>query len=396
MMRLISSALVFLACASVQGADSAVGKRYPAERSVYTDEATGREVVRLTTSPSEDIKIYQTHPSWTADGEWIVFHSDRAGSPQLFAVHEEAGDIVELTDEKDISVGQVCLSRQRPELLTLVGRSIVLLRFDRLLERPGTATERSDRGAPVREEIGRLPDGARLSGTMSWDAAEKELYLGLAHEKPAGGERWSIAGLRIDTGRVRTIVDVDFRVGHVQANPWRSGLLQYCHETGGDAPQRMWVVRSDGSGNRPFYRETFDDWVTHEVWWTRDRALFTVWPKNEEMRQKPHGITSVSLEGDVIFHSKFPYWHVTGTLGCSYAVGDTFAGEIFRVDLETGERKLLTRGHRLNQGAHPHQSLHPSGDRVLFNSNAGGSADLYLARISHHVAPPGLRSRTGR
>lgn len=186
MMRPISSAVVVFACACAQGADFAVGKRYPAERSVYTDEATGREVVRLTTSSAEDIKIYQTHPSWTADGEWIVFHSDRAGSPQLFAVHEEAGDIVQLTDEKDISVGQVCLSRQRPELLTLVGRSIVLLRFDRLLERPGTATERSDRDAPVREE--------------TWDKEDSECL-----------PRRQINRLRLRVGlhRDRSILDQD-------------------------------------------------------------------------------------------------------------------------------------------------------------------------------------------
>ena len=46
------------------------------------------------------------------------------------------------------------------------------------------------------------------------------------------------------------------------------------------------------------------------------------------MRKKPHGIVSVSLDGDVIFHSRFPYWHVSGTADCRFAVGDTFDGDI--------------------------------------------------------------------
>ena len=86
--------------------------------------------------------------------------------------------------------------------------------------------------------------------------------------------------LNLATGEIRQIIEVGFRVGHVQTNPWRSGVLGYCHETGGDAPQRTWVVKADGSANRPLYKETFDEWVTHEVWSSPTRSLFTVWPKN--------------------------------------------------------------------------------------------------------------------
>ena len=358
---------------------SRVGKRYPSERTVYRDERSGRQVVRLTSSPAEDVKVYQTHPSWTADGRWIVFRSSRTGEEQLVAVHEETGAIVQLTDEPGVQVGQVCLSRSKPELLTVIGDSVVLIRLRGLLEE-GSGPARLPSG--YRSTVGRIPPGARLSGSMSWDAAEKELYLGLVHPERPAERRWSISCLALDSGKLRAVIDLDFRVGHVQAHPRTAGLILYCHETGGDAPQRMWVVRGDGSGNRPFYRETFDEWVTHEVWWDERRSLFTVWPKNEAMRRKPHGIASVSLDGAVKFHSRFPYWHVTGAAGCRYGVGDTFDGRIFRVDLETGARVLLTQGHRVKkEGAHPHPTLHPGGGRVLFNSNAAGNADLYVVGL---------------
>ena len=64
----------------------------------------------------------------------------------------------------------------------------------------------------------------------------------------------------------------DFKIGHLQANPFVPGLILFCWETGGDAPQRTWLVRSDGSEKRPFYKETFNEWVTHEVWWKPDRG----------------------------------------------------------------------------------------------------------------------------
>jgi len=62
------------------------------------------------------------------------------------------------------------------------------------------------------------------------------------------------------TGAVATVVDVPFQMGHIQANAYVPGEILYCHETGGDAPQRMWITRSDGTGNRPLYKETPDEW----------------------------------------------------------------------------------------------------------------------------------------
>ncbi|MCP5524938.1 MAG: PD40 domain-containing protein [Verrucomicrobiales bacterium] len=370
----------------VSASDSQAGSRFPSERSTYRDSVTGRDVIRLTTSPAEDVKIYQTHPSWTADGKWIVFNSDRTGTPQLFAVHEEQGGIVQLTDEPGVNVGQVCLSRREPALLTLIGNEVVRLDFGESLRSPAVE---ANPVPPRRTVVGRIPEGAALSGTMSWNASETALLAGFSHGGGEGGARtWSVESLDLERRLWTTVLRPGFQVGHVQANPERDDLIMYCHETGGDADQRMWLVHADGTGNRPFYQESFDEWVTHELWWGGERALFTAWPKDDAMRRKPHGIASVTLDGVVRFHSRFPYWHVTGAAGQPYVVGDTFAGEIIRVEPETGERTVLTQGHRPKpQGAHPHVSLDPSGTKVLFNSTAEGNADLYLVGVEADGGP---------
>lgn len=365
------------------------GRSLPSERSVWSDPATGREVTFLTNSPAQDVKIYQTHPSWTADGAWIVFHSDRTGSRQLFAVHEASGRIVQLTSLADVETGQVAVSRKRPELVTVSGREVVRLDLSPTL----TLDESEGRGGarrrpPAVRVIGQLPGAAVLSGTLSLDAAEDAVYLGLEHGEGAENPRWSIVALDVETGRLRTVIEPGFPVGHVQANPERPEWIAYCHETGGDAPQRMWVVRADGSGNRPLYRETYGEWVTHEIWQDGDRALFTIWPKNEAMRRLPHGLASVTLAGEVTFHARYPYWHVAAAPGSTIAVADSFDGELFRVDLESGARTVITRGHRAaRSGAHLHPTLHPDGDRVLFNSNLHGNADLAILSVDAPQAP---------
>jgi oligogalacturonide lyase len=354
-----------------------VGKRYPSEQKVYKDEKTGRNVVALTTSPADDDKIYQTHPSWTSDGKHIVFRSNRTGRWQLFAVTVDTGEIIQLTASPGVQAATACLSRKRNALITLEGNRIVLLDLERIFSGDQSAI-RDYAG----KTVGTVPHQAKLAGPPSWDAAEKVLYLGLEWPEQTAPKRWSIHGLDLATGQTTETVRQDFRIGHVQANPVVTGLVMYCQETGGDAPQRMWVVRADGTGNRPFYRETYGEWVTHEVWWDSTRALFAIWPRNEEMRKKPYGIASVDLQGNWKLHSRFPFWHVTGAPRCTWAVGDTFTGEIFRVDLDTGDRMLLTQGHRVaKRGTHPHPSLRPDGRQVLFVSHHFGSPDLFLVDV---------------
>ena len=83
---------------------------------------------------------------------------------QLLAVKEETGAIVQLTDEPGVQPGPVCVSRSRPELLTVFGDSVVLIRLQSLLAE-GSGPARLPPG--YRSTVGRIPPGARLSGTMS-------------------------------------------------------------------------------------------------------------------------------------------------------------------------------------------------------------------------------------
>jgi len=348
-----------------------VGRRFPSERVRYVDEVTGREITMLTRSPARDNKIYQTHPNWTADGEHVVFMSDRTGSNQYFAVSTATGILTQLTDEAGAS--QACLSRTRNQMFYVAGRTVWDLDIDAILRAGGEGPPEGFRRA-----VAALPENAKLSGSISVDRNGKDIYLGVERDSS-----WALMKLDSEAGSFAKIVELGFRVGHCQAHPSISGLIMYCWETGGDAEQRMWVVRADGSGNTAFYTETYDEWVTHEVWWGSDRALFTIWPKNDEMLKKPHGIAYVSL-ADRSLHilDQRKYWHVGADRAGRWAVGDTFDGELYLVDARTGQASLLTQGHR-PKGAtvHPHPSFSPDDSSVLFCSERKGNWDLCLVDV---------------
>jgi hypothetical protein len=320
---------------------SHVGKRWPSEERTYKDAVTGLEVTMLTTSPAKDDKIYQTHPNWTADGRYIVFMSDRGGTNQYYALSEQTGSIVQLTDDE--GPGNATLSRTENRMYYVAGRRIWDLDIDSILKGDGPEHE-----SGFRKRVADFPDNAKLSGTITLDSDEKTIYLGVEYSEKS----WGLLALDIGTGKYSKVIDTDFRIGHCQAHPSRSGLIMYCWETGGDSPQRTWLVNADGRGNGPFYKETYDEWVTHEIWWGSDKALFTIWPKNQEMLRKPHGIAYVTLE-DRSLHilSQKKYWHVGGSPDGKWAVGAT---------------------------VHPHPSFSPDGSKVLFCSQKNDNWDLCL------------------
>jgi oligogalacturonide lyase len=74
-----------------------IGRRFPSEKKIVKDPVTGTMLTFLTSTPAGDAKIYQTHPQWTSDGQWLVFRSNRARNEAL-AVNEKTGDIVQITE----------------------------------------------------------------------------------------------------------------------------------------------------------------------------------------------------------------------------------------------------------------------------------------------------------
>ena len=101
------------AALSIASATAQVGHVSPSEKKVVIDPVTGTELTFLTSTPVGDSKIYQTHPDWTSDGKWLIFRSNRVRG-QAFAVNEETGAIVQVTDKGYL--GMLCVARKSMKL----------------------------------------------------------------------------------------------------------------------------------------------------------------------------------------------------------------------------------------------------------------------------------------
>ncbi|WP_168207577.1 PD40 domain-containing protein [Microlunatus elymi] len=399
------------------------GRLLPSETSHYTDPVTGVEVKVLTSHPAGSSKPYQTHPTWTADGEWILFRSDRDDGAQAYLVHETRGDILQLTEgatdtgslNLDPASNTLYFMRRADEGRQLIGLNLKTLIPDALAGSIGPRTE-------YERVISTLPPDLRDSGGFAIDADGSAAYWGVGfgpapdrsaalatagrrvidqqnldptEEREAARLRFEIQGRgpggirRIDliTGELSTVIDVDFRMGHVQTNPWVPGEIIYCHETTGDAPQRIWTVRADGSDNRPLYVETPDEWVTHETVSGADEVMFNLMAHLPYLAQKPSGVCVVDLRtGAMRVLGQAPgqgFWHCNGSPDRRWAVADDFTGNVTLIDRRSGELTVLTTDHKMRPD-HTHPIFSPDSKRVLIQSGRptdGRALDLMLIDI---------------
>ena len=423
-----------------------LGTRFPSERKVIKDPKTGVELVFLTSkSGTGDSKIYQTHNQWTCDGRWVIFRSDRVKG-EAMAVNEETGDIVQVTEGG--FTGMLCVARKSMNLYimqpqkdnkgTRTGMEVVEINLGKLLADSDAGTVKKKKGNVVRQEYERIcgviPAEMCSEGDMALDGSEEFVYFRLDKEfarkypiaeqiAPNFGPRNMGAGpggigkMDLKTGKSEPVVAVHFKVGHIQGNPWHPGEVIFCWETGGKAPQRTWMVNADGTGLRPIYRETEHDWVTHEAVISADELVIAIIghrPINQGEQRKIEGLESFATSNDwgpsgtkeyatgiavvnmrtreLTLEGQMPgdnFWHVAGSSDGHWVAGDDFARELWLIDRHTGERILLTAGHKTTARDHVHPTFKPDGTEIEIQSamlsEDGRSMNICIVKLPQHL-----------
>ncbi len=98
-----------------------MGRTWPSEKKIVPDPVTGLPLTFLTSTDGgySQSKIYQTHRQWTVDGKWLIFRGVRETGPQAFAVNEETGQIVQVTENG--FTGMLCAGNIAMKLYVMSG-----------------------------------------------------------------------------------------------------------------------------------------------------------------------------------------------------------------------------------------------------------------------------------
>ena len=416
MKRIIAISIAVFCATSLQ---AQIGRRFPSERKVINDPKTGVELVFLTSkSGTGDSKIYQTHNQWTSDGRWVIFRSDRVKG-EAMAVNEETGDIVQVTEGG--FTGMLCVARKSMNLYIMrvrkdkndkrTGMEVVEINLEKLFA--DSETGQLKKKQAYERLCGVIPADMCSEGDMALDGSETMVYFRLDKEyarkypiaeqiAPNFGPRKMGAGpggigkMDLTTGKAEMVCAVHFKVGHIQGNPWHPGEVIFCWETGGKAPIRTWICNADGTGLRPIYRETEHDWVTHEAVISEDELVIAIIGhrpiiKGEQKtiaglesfatsddwgpsgtKEYATGIAVINMRTrELTLEGQVPgdnFWHVAGSQDGHWVAGDDFARELWLIDRHTGERILLTAGHKTTARDHVHPTFKPDGTEIEIQS----------------------------
>lgn len=423
MRKSIVIGVLFLSSYCVNGQ---IGKRFPSEKKLIKDPVTGTMLNFLTSTPTGDSKIYQTHSQWTADGGWLIFRSNRARN-EAMAVNEKSGEMIQVT-EGGYS-GMLCLARKSMKLYfmrnaskdTSLRRNMPMDIVEADLEKIFADSKTGKMKSPsyYQRVCGTVSGEIGANSDMGLDADEGFVYFKIGkteaakHLSPAtkiestfgprnmGAGPGGLMSMNIKNGELKYIVSVPFQIGHVQTNPWVPGEIIFCWETGGKSPQRTWVVMADGTGLRPLYPEADYEWVTHEAVFAKDEVAIAIMghrkipgtnnaaapgtpvsganPGQEAAwgpsgtREKPTGLGIVNLRTrEMVIIGQTPegsgLWHVNGSPDGRWAVGDDFKRNIYLIDRKTREMILLSAGHKETAADHPHPTFSADSKKIEIQS----------------------------
>ncbi|MBO0949544.1 PD40 domain-containing protein [Fibrella forsythiae] len=286
-------------------AQAQIGTRFPSERKVVKDPVTGTSLTFLTSRPTGDSKIYQTHRQWTADGKWLIFRSNRVKN-EAIAVNEKTGEQVQVTEGGYTGMLNIAAKSMKLYFMRNTARtaekgtessqnaSLQIVEVDLAKLFADSESGKLQPASVYQRVCGTTPPELGAGGDMALDADEEWVYFRVGKTEAAkhlaadtkiegsfgprkmGAGPAGLAGMNVKTGEIKYIVSVPFQVGHIQTNPFVPGEIVFCWETGGKSPQRTWTVRADGTGLRPLYPESDYEWVTHEAVIGRDEVAIAI------------------------------------------------------------------------------------------------------------------------
>ncbi len=391
------SMLPVVSCSPTQASAAEVSGS-PILRDEWVDADTGHRVVRLSRLPGSSESFYFHQNAFTTEGDKMVFANTAPGGGGRLFVLDLATRKSEPLTEPGVRGGVVGRSSRRvfyqrqgalyathldTHETKLIARlpprwGVVTINADETLA-AGTFTEP---GGPVVDVSG--PKSSWFDKVFE---AKRTLDL---------------FTVEIATGRTNAFYREEAWLNHVQFSPADPGLLMFCHEGPWHKVDRIWVIRTDGSGLRLMHRRSMPREIAGHEFWSPDgkRIWFDL--------QMPRGDTLFLAGVDIATGKELHYalkrdeWSVhynisrdqrlfAGDGGAPNMVAHAKNGKwlwLFTPQPDgtlRSEQLVNMAGH--NYSLEPNVNFTPDGKWIVFRGNFDGSAQVYAVEVAKANVP---------
>ena len=363
------------------------GQVYPDRRRKYVDSKSGRTVWQLTNTPGLTTQtLYWTNRHATPDSRYLPYLSGASlGEPggrrrwhyNLFKMDLRSGESVQLTGSGQVVGHSPDISRD--------GKHVYYFEHPNVFRVVNLETL-EDR------EICTLQDHVRVTHALSINADNSVAVVAPILAPRQGGYRYARYSQRMaltlmqpNNGRWHNLIDGNTSLGHVAFSPTDPNLVLYSYHGQWWEIQRPWLIKADGTENRPIFLSHNGEAVGHELWSDDGRNVYVSCFGGRQ----PQGLWRTDVAGSreecVLEGSSVAHTAVNGEQDRFVAdelYHDTTALWVSR----KGSRKpeLLCQlstdwwlGPETPSRDHPHSRFLPNGQGVTFSS----AGEVYMVEI---------------
>jgi oligogalacturonide lyase len=190
-------------------------------------------------------------------------------------------------------------------------------------------------------------------------------------------------------------------LNHVQFSPSDPTLLMYCHEGPWHKVDRIWTIRTDGSGKRLMHARTMEMEIAGHEFWSPDGQ--TIWYDLQTPKYKEFWLAGVAYAGEqaVRYRLAREHWSVHFNISPD---GRLFAGDgggprsvaapgngqwiyLFTPQPSGLQVERLVDLARHDYQLEPNVTFTPDGKWIVFRSNMHGASHVYAVEVAKAGRP---------
>lgn len=353
-------------------------------------EPTGHRVVRLSKEPGS-ASLYFHQNAYTAGGDKMVF-TTRQG---ISTVNLKTKEIEQVVEGR---AGQIVVGPKSRQVYYTRGGGVYATHLD----------------TKVRRQIVQLPADMRGGSGLAVNADETLLggsslrgQVDRRPPPPSPGEgrleaRWAarlpmqLYTVEIKTGAIKTFHPSNDWLNHVQFSPTDPTLMMFCHEGPWHKLDRIWTIRTDGTGLRKMHTRTMDMEIAGHEFFGSDGK--TIWYDLQTPKYKVFWLAGVGIANGE--KTRYPVtreqWSVHFNISPD---GKLFAGDgggprsvaapgngqwIYLFTPKNGklEAEKLVNLEKHDYDLEPNVSFTPDGKWIVFRSNMHGASHVYAVEVA--------------
>lgn len=352
------------------------------------DPLTGVAVRQLTNYRGHSHLLYLTHRGWYDNGRRLLFGSDRGNRTNLFSVHIDTGEILQLTNMKPVAPPHEVLllwstvDAPRNKVYFSYDQEVLALDISSLQLTP----------------LWRLPKGFRY-GVLDHSADSRHLYVGIFEDLSAHvnidywrgyvgfSETWNarpwsrIMRIATDGSGAEIVWEEQNWIWCIEASPTQPHLVMFGYEgCPVGTPNRIWIRDVDAGQTYAIRPDAPDEQSDHEYWMADGVNV---------------GYHVTTGDGYLLGCARFdgsgrsdyptgPTGH-THSVDFSLVVGD--AGRVLRLwqwnghDFNPARHLCTHRSSSHIQQTHPHPRFTNDRRHIVYCSDVSGYGNIYLVEV---------------